>query len=165
MNIIGTCAILFFLTQSASAGVSTGDGPKVTEELTTAEKKEMIQELIAEGDRYFDGKEYNRAAAVYESVFLLEPEQPEASERIDRMKKQMLKEGKAETEVLGQVYDSEIELRTRFYWGRAQQLLRDGKTAQARLELEKLLLLNPLHEEGKKRYETLKAESAEASSL
>ena len=83
--------------------------------------------------------------------------------RIDRIKKRMLKEGKTETEAVGRMYDSEVEARTHFYLVRARQLLVEEKTGQARLELQKLLLLNPLHEEGRKLYEELKAESAEDS--
>lgn len=154
---------VFLLFATGFAAVGFGTQYKVAEELTATERKKMVQDLIEEGDRRFEAKDYNRAAAAYESVFLLEPEHEGASGRIDRLKKQMLKEGKSETEVLGQVYDSEIEARTSFYFGRARELLDQGKTGQARLELEKLLLLNPLHEEGRKLYEALQAELADES--
>ncbi len=162
-SIFSLCTAALFLAGFSQAITGLEDRYKVAEELTAAEKKEMIQDLIEEGDRHFGAKDYNRAAGAYESVFLLEPEHGGASGRIDQLKKRMLKEGKSETEVLGQVYDSEIEARTRFYLGRARELLGEGKTGQARLELEKLLLLNPLHEEGRKLYETLQAEFAEES--
>ena len=153
------CAVLFF-AGSAHADENADGRFKVAEELTGPEKKKVIEDLIAEGDRYFNAKDYNHAAAAYESVFLLEPEHAGASARIDQTKKLMLKEGKTETEAVGRMYDTEIESRSHFYLVRARQLLADGKTGQARLELQKLLLLDPLHKEGKKLYEELEKKLA-----
>jgi tetratricopeptide (TPR) repeat protein len=133
--------------------------PKATEELTTPEKQGMIQELMAEGDRYSDEKNYNLANAAYESVFLLDPENQDASARIDRLKKRMLKEGKLETELVTRVYDSEIDARVRTYLSQAKEFIKTGRMGQARLALQKLLLINPLHEEAGKLYQTLSREA------
>ena len=134
---------------------------KLTEELTASEKQNMIRELMAEGDRYSEEKNYNLANAAYESIFLLDPTHQNASERIDRLKKRMMKEGKSETELVTRVYDSEIDIRVRAYLKQAKQFIAEGKLGQARLTLQKLLLINPLHEEAQKLYQKLNQELSE----
>ena len=139
----------------------TAAHPKVTEELTPTEKQGMIKELMAEGDRYADEKNYNLANAAYESIFLLNPEHQGASERIDRLKKRMMKEGKSETDLVTRVYDSEIDMRVRAYLKQAKEFMEAGKIGQARLALQKLLLINPLHQEAEKLYQKLNDETQE----
>ena len=56
------------------------------------------------------------------------------------------------------VYDSEIDIRVRTYLKQAKEFIADGKPGQARLALQKLLLINPLHEEAEKLYEKLNQE-------
>ena len=146
------------LTASPSERISANN------DLSKEEKKSMMQQLFAEGDAHAQAKNYNLANAAYESIFLLDPNNVEASQRIDRLKKHMLKEGKSETDIVTHVYDEEIELRTRAYLEQAKQLLADGKRSQARFALQKLLLINPLHEEANKLYKNLKEQAAGPSS-
>ena len=127
----------------------------VTEDLSADEKKAMIEQLFLEGDGYFEQKNYNLANASYESIFLLEPNNLEASKRIDRLKNHMLKEGRSETELVTRVYDSEIEERAHQYLERAKQLMAEQKWGQARFTLQKLILISPLHPEANKLYEEL----------
>ena len=136
-------------TENASSQI------KITEEMDGEEKKNLVEQLMMDGDRYLRGKNYNLANASYESVFLLDPNNVEASKRIDRLKRHMVKEGKSETELVARVYDSEIEIRVREYLEQAKRLLEGKKWSQARFTLQKLLLLNPLHEEARKLYESL----------
>ena len=112
----------------------------------------MIQELLAEGDRLTERKDYNLANATYESIFLIEPHHLETSKRIDRLKKIMVKEGVSETQLVTRVYDEEIDMRVRQYLTQAKNLMKQDKLAQARFNLQKLLLINPLHEEANKLY-------------
>lgn len=133
------------------------------EELSAEDKKSMVKQLILEGDQYADGKNYNLANATYESVFLLEPNNIEASQRIDRLKKRMFKEGKSETELVTRVYDQEIEERTRLYLKQAREFIAQGKRAQARFALHKLLLINPLHDEANKLYKNLRERDTDVS--
>ena len=112
----------------------------------------MIDDLLKQGDDYFKEKNYNLANASYESVFLLDPEHLGASKRIDVLKKQLLKEGKSETDLIGRVYDSEIEIRVSSYLKQAHEFIDSRKWAQARLAVQKALLMSPLNEEAKKLY-------------
>jgi tetratricopeptide (TPR) repeat protein len=151
-------AVIFRMANLTAASTD----PKVTEELRASEKQSMIQELIAEGDRYLEEKNYNLANAAYESIFLLDPNHEGASERIDRLKKRMIKEGKSETDLVARVYDSEIDIRVRTYLERAKDHIKNGRISQARFALQKLLLINPLHEEAERLYQELNQKLQEA---
>ncbi len=135
----------------------------VKEELSKEDRKSMLKQLFVEGDQYTEEKNYNLANATYESVFLLEPNNVEASQKIDRLKKHLLKEGRSETELVTRVYDQEIEQRTRVYLKQAKEFLAKGKQAQARFTLQKLLLVNPLHQEANKLYKDLREKTESAS--
>ena len=130
---------------------------KVLEELSSEEKREMTRTFLEEGDRYFQEKDYDQANAAYERIFVLDPNNLEASKRIDRLKKQMLAEGRSETSLVAHVYDAEIEARSHYYLKKAKELAGEKKWGQARFTLEKLLLINPLHEEAQKLYKDLKS--------
>ena len=143
------------------ASVALASNPKLTEELSVSEKQAMIKELLIEGDRYVQERNYNLANAAYESIFLLEPEHTGASQKIDKLKKQMLKEGKTETELVTRVYDSEIDMRVKTYLAQAKEYMASGQLGRARLALQKLLLINPVHQEGQTLYKQLNQELAE----
>lgn len=154
------CLATILASGSDMLSLAAMSDSKVIEELTPAEKQSMIQELMAEGDRYADEKNYNLANAAYESVFLLDANHQGASDRIDRLKKRMMKEGKSETDLVTRIYDSEIDIRVRTYLKQAKELMESGKLGQARLALQKLLLINPLHDEAAKLYRKLESSGA-----
>lgn len=130
------------------------DSPKriVVDEMTEEERKSMIDQLLQEGDRLAEKKDYNQANATYESVFLIDPGYVEASKRIDRLKKIMMKEGVSETQLVTRIYDQEIDMRVKSYLYQAKEFMKENKWAQARFNLQKALLINPLHEETNKLY-------------
>ena len=144
--VIGECGTVFSAPQA---------NPVITEELSKEEKQTIVKQLLEEGDQYVERKDYNLANASYESVFLLEPNNLEASKRIDRLKKRMLGEGRSETELVTRVYDAEIEQRAQQYLEHAKQFMAQQKWGQARFTLQKLLLISPLHEEANKLYKGL----------
>lgn len=152
--------VLFVFTASFVHARTLRASVKVLEELTASEKKEMIESFLREGDELLDSKEYDAANASYERVFILDPHNMEASKRIDRLKKQMLDEGKSETELVTHVYDAEIEARVHYYWNRANKLVEQKKWGEARLTLEKILLLDPEHSEAQKLYKEVKPKAS-----
>ena len=143
----------FVLIILLSPSMLTASDPQVLEEMNAEEKRSAVDELLTEGNQYFEQKNYNLANATYESVFLLDPDNIKASQKIDQLKKQMLKEGKSETQLVTRVYDSEIDLRTREYLKQAKAQIHEGKLGRARFTLQKLLLIDPLHEEAQKLYD------------
>ena len=124
----------------------------VVDEMTDQEKKTMVEELLKEGDRLMEKKDYNLANATYESVFLIDSNRVEASKRIDQLKKKMVKEGVSETQLVTRIYDEEIDVRVKGYLVQAKVFMKQNKLAQARFNLQKALLINPLHGETNKLY-------------
>lgn len=153
--LIAWSGIFFTVCEHMLLSVAVASNPPIVEELNRQEKRTMVSQLLREGDRYFEEKNYNLANATYESIFLLEANHLEASQRIDRLKKHMMQEGKSETELVTRVYDREIENRVETYLKQAKQLIAEQKLNQARFTLQKLLLINPLNEEARELYNDL----------
>src|SRR3989338_9308247 len=149
---IGLLSLSIFLNISSIEATGIPTSSTVVEELNPKEKQSMADQLLAEGDRYMEEKNYDLANATYESVFLLDPNHREASKRIDRLKKQMKKEGKSEAGLVTRVYDAEIDMRVRQYLKEAKESMANHKWGKARFTLQKLLLINPLNEEARKLY-------------
>lgn len=145
------CLCFLYFGYSLSFAELTERRP-VVEEMSKEEKKSMIKQLLAEGDRLVENKDYNSANATYESVFLVEPGNIGTSKRIDRLRKIMVKEGVSETQLVTRVYDQEIDIRVKRYLKQAKDFMKQGKLGQARFNLQKLLLIDPLHDEANKRY-------------
>lgn len=151
LGLFFVCLCFLFFGYSLSFA-ELGEKRPVVEEMSKEEKKTMTDQLLTEGDRLVENKDYNLANATYESVFLVEPGHIETSKRIDRLKKLMVKEGVSETQLVTRVYDQEIDIRAKRYLRQAKDFMRQSKLGQARFNLQKLLLINPLHEEANKLY-------------
>lgn len=148
---------------SEDEGSKPGAG-KLIEEMSKGEKHKLAQDLIKDADRYVEEKNYDQANAVYEQVFQLEPDNVTASQKIDALKKVMVKEGKTETGLLKSVYDDEADLRVKKYWDDVKRFTEERKPAQARFALQKILLIDPFNAEASKRYQEIqKTQSGEES--
>ena len=145
------CLCFLFFGYSSSFAEFADKRP-IVEEMSKEEKKTMTEQLLMEGDRLVEKKDYNLANATYESIFLVEPGHVETSKRIDRLKKIMVKEGVSETQLVTRVYDQEIDIRVKRYLKQAKDFVKRDKLGQARFNLQKLLLIDPLHEEANKIY-------------
>lgn len=161
--IMMTLNTLPYLSFSATENESN-DVRKLASEYTKEERRKYAQELLDLGDELFEQKNYDYALSAYEQVFLFEPENQKASAKIDILRKQMKKEGKDETGILKGVYEEEAKERARTYWTQLQEYLKQEKYGQARLALEKILLLDPLNEQAQKLYEELKQKQLGQSS-
>ncbi len=147
-----TCA----LVPPAYAADSNQESRELREELSSEARQARIAKLLSDGDLYAEFKNYNLAAETYEEVFLLDSKNVEASKRIDILKERMLREGKKETGIVGGVYDVEITARVETYWKQVQEMIQKKEWGSARFTLEKLLLLNPVHEQASALYKKLK---------
>ena len=134
---------------------------KVIEELDHEEREREIERLLVLGERYEEMKQYDLAGDAYETIFLLDADHNEASQRLDRLKKTMLKEGKAEREIVGGMYEAEIDSRRNVYWSELEKLVSHKRWSQARFTLEKILLLDPLNQEATKMHMELKQAALE----
>nr|CAX68944.1 hypothetical protein JG2_0180 [uncultured bacterium] len=130
------------------------------EQLNEEERQELIKALLEEGDGYFDNKDYDRATQSYEQIFRIVPEHAEASEKLDRVKKQRMVEGKTDETFIEDVYGAEIDLRVRHYWKQVDAAMEKGKWGEARFALEKIILVDPANVKAIRLYEQIKKKSS-----
>ncbi len=130
---------------------------EIEAEFSREEKNRQVKDLLMLGDQLMDAKDYARSLEAYEHVFTLDPENVRASAKIDLLKKQIGKESKSEAGVVGAVYDSEIQGRIHQYMVDVKNYLQQEKISQARLSLQKILLLDPFHKEAQKLLNQLEA--------
>lgn len=117
--------------------------PRAVEEMGGDEKEDEIKTWLERSRTLFAAKQYDLALFAAEKVFLYDGENIAASELIDQIKGQALKEGKAETLFISKMYEEEISDRLERYRQQAEELANQGSLGQARFTAEKILLLEP----------------------
>lgn len=117
--------------------------PQAAEEMDLDTKSQEIKTWLERSQTLFSMKQYDLALFAAEKVFLYDYENTEASDLIDRIKGQALKEGKADTLFIHKMYKEEIADRLARYRNEGQEFLEEGRFGQARFTAEKVLLLEP----------------------
>lgn len=130
---------------------------KVVEEYTEREKADAVKTWLERSRALLEAKQYDQAILAAEKVFVIEPENIEASGLVDRIREDVTKEGKAESLVLKEMYRGEIDVRVRVYMKQAEQWMNAERWGMAGLALEKILLLDPQNQEALKMHERFKA--------
>lgn len=153
MRSIGCVILTAFLTVSSLILFPTklkANPEKIREieaEFSKEEKNRQVKDLIMLGDQLKENKDYTRALEAYEHVFALDPENVRASAKIDLLKKEAEKENRSEAGVVGAVYEAEVQDKVHQYMKETKAYLEAEKMGQARLTLQKILLLDPFHKE------------------
>lgn len=88
-------------------------------------------------------RQYDLALFAAEKVFVYDANNDEASNLIDDIKDEAIKNGKAESLFLSKMYKEEISERVKKYRDEAQVLIQEDKNYQAEFNLKKILLLEP----------------------
>lgn len=137
--------------------------PQAVEEMGGGEKDAQVKTWLERSQALFARKQYDLALLAAEKVFIYDEDSRDASELIDKIKGQALKEGKADTLFLNKMYEQEISDRLGHYRNQAEGLVESGHYGQARFALEKILLLEPDDPQALKLYRTVleKREGAE----
>lgn len=117
--------------------------PQAVEEMGKEDKQNQIKTWLERSRTLFAAKQYDLALFAAEKVFLYDNENTAASELIDKIKGQALKDGKAETLFVSKMYEEEISDRLERYRQQAEELVDQGQLGQAQFTLEKILLLEP----------------------
>lgn len=114
------------------------------------EKKDWIERFMREGNRLARLGLYDLAVDEYEKVFLLEPTNVKASQKIDQLKKRFLKEEKQAFEEQGKRIEEELQHRIEIYLTRAEELIQLKDYGSARRLLEQMLVLDPKNKRAKR---------------
>jgi len=107
------------------------------------ESVEEIKTWLERSETLFQSKQYDLALFAAEKVFLYDSTHAKASQMIDKIKRQALKEGKADILFLNQMYEEEISDRLTRYRDQAQAFFQEGQLGRAKYTVEKILLLEP----------------------
>ncbi|GEM_PF-2835309 len=120
------------------------------DQMPEGEKKEWIKRFISEGDQLARLGLYDIAVDEYEKVFLLDPENHKASDRIDRLRKQFIKEQHATLKEQDKVFEEDYKKRTEILLNQANELMDAGNYSSAKRTLERLLAVEPKNKKAKK---------------
>jgi tetratricopeptide (TPR) repeat protein len=129
--------------------------PRAVEEMNSTEKNNEVKTWLERSRALFDRREYDLALFAAEKVFLFDADNQQASELIDEIKGQALKEGKADVLFLNKMYEEEISERLEKYRDQAQALAAKGYFGQAKFTAEKILLLEPEDRDALKLYQNI----------
>lgn len=126
------------------------------EEYTPNEKDDLAKTWLERSKSYLSFKQYDEALLAAEKVFLYDPTNTQASKLVDEIKKRAYDEGKGDSLILKQMYQTEIRGRIRRYHRQAKQYIKNGQWGAARITVEKTLLLAPDDPEALKLYQQIK---------
>lgn len=112
------------------------------EELSEREKSQQIKTLFERSQGFLERGQFDGALTAVEEVFVLDPENREASRRVDEIKEKARRQGAEESTFLKGLYQVEIESRIHRYVREAETHLGRGRREAARVAIEKIFLLD-----------------------
>ena len=133
---------------------------RVPEEFSESDNEDLARTWNERAEMFLTAERYTEALEAAEKVFIYEPENIRASELIDKIRGQARSEGKEEMLVKQGMYRDEINERISRYIRQAGEQFADGRWAQAKLSVEKALLLAPENIEAKRLYQRISTDMA-----
>ena len=123
---------------------------EIPEELTPEKKSLQIKTWLQRSRGFLDMNRLEEANLAAEQVFLLDPENLEASRLTDEIKVKAQKQGRTDELFLQELYKDEISSRIQSYIQQAETRIQDKQWAAARFAVEKILILDPKNAKGKR---------------
>ncbi len=123
---------------------------RVPEELNGDEQSIELQAWLERSRSLLEIGEYDEALIAAEKVFSFDPEHKEASQLVDLIRQTALKDGQAEMLIKNKMARDESGQRVADYLVTARHALEIKRYGEARLTLNKILLLDPENEEALK---------------
>ena len=133
-------------------------------EYETEDTEAQVLTWLDRAREFYREAEYEQALLSAEEVFKYDATNAEASRIIDAIKKEVYAEGKQESIVLQHMYKDEISERVERYKTQAKKQIENGNFGQAKLILQKALLLDPSDKEISHLYKQLQNDNEEKSS-
>lgn len=111
--------------------------------LNKADQSRMIGTFLKRSDELFGHKDYDGAVEELERVFVVDPLNPDASRRIDRIKKRFIREKKKEWKGKLVTLSSEFSERMAISLETVKDLIREGRFPEAKVMLNRMAFLDP----------------------
>lgn len=125
-------------------------GVRIPEEMTAEEKRLAIKTWLERSQGFLYVNQFAESLHAAEQVFLLDPQNLEASRLVDEIQRKAREQGKEESLFVRSLYQEEVQRRVQRYRQEAEAALEKHHYSAARLAVEKLLLLDPNDREGEK---------------
>ncbi len=114
------------------------------------QKEKIINDLLLKANAWLEQGEYDRAVETFEKIFLLDPLHAKASRGIDKARRRLIEEKEKEEEVLSRINENENVETIQLELEHAENALENGQSAQARVHLNRILLIDSENREAKK---------------
>lgn len=131
--------------------------PKAEEEFSEQEKNSEAKTWLERSRALLGQGKFDEAVAAAEKVFSYDPQNQAASELIDAIRSQALREGKSQELLESQLAQEEIHGRIERYRSQAKAWIQSGHWGAARLTVQKILLLAPGDQEAIGLYKQIEA--------
>ncbi len=128
---------------------------KAPEEFNEDERQSEARTWLERAEALYTEGHLEEAYLAAEKVFLYEPGNARASALLDDLKTQMMLQGKKEGMVIHEMMRDETLLRVDRYHTQAREALAKGRLGEAKLAVNKILLLEPEDREGLKLFKEL----------
>jgi len=112
-------------------------------DMTPHERDEKVGELMQQAEFFIKQERWDEAATAYESVFLFDPMNADASRGLDSLKKLFLKKEKAKAETAHRVLQEDLDNRINYYLEAAKSARNDGDSGASKVLVRKALALDP----------------------
>jgi tetratricopeptide (TPR) repeat protein len=155
-----------FFRSSREEHADTGDFFDEAEKpLTREETRVMRSFFLKRGDLWFKKKAYDRAVEEYENVFLIDPMNAQASQRIDAARKTLVAEKKREWRRRRTLKSKALADETVISLRAAEALMREKRYWEAKVMLNRLAFLDPSQRRLKQLLRELEKETGKDSDL
>ena len=135
-------------------------GQRPLEEMTEDETSQAVKLWLERSKTLLSLGQFDQAMLAAEKVFIYDLDNQRASQLIDRIRKQAVKDGKAESLIVKRMYQREMGERVAQYRVQAKEWIEMGRWGAARLTVEKILLLAPDDSEANRMYMQIKERRA-----
>lgn len=116
---------------------------KVVEEWTRDEKEVEVRNWLERSRLLLEVKHYEQALNAAEKVFLYDPENLQASRLIDEINQKAIADGKSASLIHSKIMQEEVDIRINRYRNKARISIDSGRFGEAKLLIQKILLLKP----------------------
>lgn len=144
-----TQALMVRLIEREVIQEKSQDPLSIPEEATPDQKSQGIKTWLERSQGFLEANQFEEALWSAEQIFLLDPENQDASRLVDRIKEQARKQGHDEELFLNELYKQEISARIQNYLHQAEVSILEKKWGAARFAIEKVLVLDPQNRKAK----------------
>lgn len=136
------------INQEIALHHETFDEVKAPEEFSSPEQEGQIKTWLERSEAFFSLGQLDRAQAAAEKVFLYDPTNLQASQLVDKIRKENIRQGKHGLSVRQAMARDELGVRVERYRKNARELIEEEKWGAAKHTVQKILLLSPEDPEG-----------------